>query len=41
MKENADKARALDAGEIAKKAMLLAAAKIGIPTKFIMRTGVE
>jgi large subunit ribosomal protein L16 len=27
--------------EIAKKAMLLAAAKIGIPTKFIMRTGVE
>jgi large subunit ribosomal protein L16 len=27
--------------EVAKKAMLLAAAKIGIPTKFIMRTGVE
>ena len=27
--------------EIAQKAMLLAAAKIGIPTKFITRTGVE
>jgi large subunit ribosomal protein L16 len=27
--------------EVAKKAMLLASAKIGIPTKFIMRTGVE
>jgi large subunit ribosomal protein L16 len=27
--------------EIAQKAMLLAAAKIGIPTKFIKRTGVE
>jgi large subunit ribosomal protein L16 len=27
--------------DIAKKAMLLAAAKIGIPTKFIMRQGVE
>jgi large subunit ribosomal protein L16 len=27
--------------EIAEKAMLLAAAKIGLPTKFITRTGVE
>ena len=27
--------------EIAEKAMLLAAAKIGLPTKFIARTGVE
>src|ERR1700678_3915026 len=27
--------------EVAEKAMLLAAAKIGIPTKFIARTGVE
>ena len=27
--------------EIAEKAMLLAAAKIGLPTKFIMRDGVE
>jgi large subunit ribosomal protein L16 len=27
--------------DVAKKAMLLAAAKIGIPTKFVTRTGVE